>query len=113
MTASWRRWTPAEDELLADCYGREPAAAIAERLGRSRQAVYERVYLRGMTPAGQLAQHQCDAALIRRLRILLAYRLGVLNEIEAAVAADIPPKRLLVECAREAALGQAEASSES
>lgn len=123
-----RPWTPATDALLRELYGLTSTEALAGRLGYSRSAVYNRLKALGITrtsaQAVRYARDQAElcrlralvasdgpdaGATVRRLRLLIAYRMGVLTEAEAAVAAGIAPGRLIVECGKEAARGQAEA----
>jgi biotin operon repressor len=119
-----RPWTPERDRLLREMYGLVETEELADRLGVSRTAVYNRLKQlginRNLAQATRYARDQdelhrlralvgADALdaepTIRRLRILLAYRMGVLTEAEAAVAAGIAPGRLIVECGKEARRG--------
>jgi hypothetical protein len=123
-------WTDELDGLVRELIGQIPGAALAARLNIGETALYRRARRLGIParqgPATRYARDQqelrrlralverddLDAGpTVRKLRILLAYRLGVLTEAEAAVAAGIPPGRLIVECGREAARGQAEATA--
>ena len=129
--ASRPRWTPERDRILTELSGMIPGNELARRLGVSPNAVYRRLIRLGITAHGAAATRyardqaelrrlramvQPDAAeagpTVRRLRILLAYRMGVLSEAEAACAAGIAPGRLIVECGKEAARGQAAAFAE-
>jgi AsnC-type helix-turn-helix domain len=122
------RWTPDRDRTITELSGMIPAAELGRRLGVSATAVYRRLRRLGLN-VGQATRTRYGrdqselrrlraligpdgpdtGPTIRRLRILIAYRMGVLTEAEAAVAAGIAPGRLIVECGKEAARGQAEA----
>lgn len=127
-----RPWTPDEDGQVRALYGRIRQADLAERLGRTVPSLVGRAtILRVTQPVGPLGQHVRDqqeiaqlraeidhlkhgaldaahapAADARRLAVLIAYRLNIIDAAEAAVVLGVPPARLLVEVAKAAKLGQ-------
>jgi hypothetical protein len=131
-TGTHARWTAADDRLLRDRYGRDTQADLAARLGRTVPSVGYRAATLGLTRAmvtpgrrardtqeiarlraendhlkhGALDAAHAPAADARRLAVLIAYRLNVIDAAEAAVVLGVPPARLLVEVAKAAKLGQ-------
>jgi biotin operon repressor len=118
-------WTDDDDTLLRDLYGAVSLADLAARLGRSRSSIGNRLKRLGLTRetavtgrqardqaeitrlrAGALDAAHAPAADARRLAVLIAYRLNVIDAAEAAVVLGVPPARLLVEVAKAAKLGQ-------
>jgi transposase-like protein len=124
------RWTKADDALLIAAYGQHTAADLAAKLGRSVHGVRWRARTLGLA-TGQHPSHQArtqqeitrlraendhlkhgalDAAHApmadaRRLAVLMAYRLNVVDAATAAVVLGVPVGRLPVEVGKAAKLG--------
>jgi hypothetical protein len=124
------RWTAKDDAALIAAYGKHTAADLAATLGRSVHGVRWRARTLGLA-TGQHPSHQArtqaevarlraendhlkhgalDAAHAptadaRRLAVLMAYRLQVIDADVAAVVLGVPPARLLVEVGKAAKLG--------
>ena len=129
-------WSADDDRLLRELYGTISVPALALRMGRSYHSVANHAQRLGITRAGaetqrrdEIAQLRAEndhlrhasaalstsgavdaahapAADARRLAVLIAYRLNVIDAAEAAVVLGVPPARLLVEVAKAAKLGQ-------
>jgi hypothetical protein len=124
------RWTKADDQALIAAYGQHTAADLAATLGRSVHGVRWRARTLGLA-TGQHPSHQSlreqeitrlraendhlkhggrDAAHAptadaRRLAVMLAYRLQVIDAEVAAVVLGVPVARLPVEVGKAAKLG--------
>jgi hypothetical protein len=124
------RWTAADDAQLRAAYGQHTAADLAAKLGRSVHGVRWRARTLGLA-TGQHPSHQArtqqeltrlraevdhlrhgalDAAHAptadaRRLAVLMAYRLLVIDAATAAVVLGVPEQRLAIEIGRAAKLG--------
>ena len=124
------RWTASDDALLVAAYGQHTAADLAATLGRSVHGVRWRARTLGLA-TGQHPSHQArtqaevarlraendhlkhgalDAAHAptadaRRLAVMLAYRLQVIDPEVAAVVLGVPVARLPVEVGKAAAMG--------
>jgi hypothetical protein len=124
------RWNANDDQIMRATYGTHTAATLAARLGRSVDGVRWRARTLGLA-TGQHPSHQArtqaevtrlraendhlkhgalDAAHAptadaRRLAVLMAFRLSVLDAATAAVVLGVPPARLPVEVGKAAKLG--------
>jgi hypothetical protein len=124
-------WTADEDTLLREMYGAVPFAEMAARFGRSHDSVTHRVSTLGLTREVAVAAREAraeqeiaqlraenqrlreaapDAAHApsadgRRMAVVLAYRLSVIDAETAATVLGVPVGRLPVEVGKAAALG--------
>lgn len=124
-------WSDDDDRLLRDLYGAVRMSDIVARLGRARTSVFHRLATLGLTReaavAGRQANDQAEIARLRaendhlkhgaldaahaptadarRLAVLMAYRMQVIDATEAAVVLGVVPERLPVELGKAAKLG--------
>jgi len=124
-------WTADEDRLVRELYGTLSRAELSARLGRTPHSVGNRLVTLGLTREGAVSQrqdrHQQEIAQLRaendhlkhgaldaahaptadarRLAVLMAYRLLVIDAATAAVVLGVPEGRLPVEVGKAAKLG--------
>ena len=124
------RWTAEQDAVIMATYGQQTAADLAAQLGRTVNGIRWRARNLGLA-TGQHPSHQSlreqeitrlraensylkraapDAAHAptddaRRLAVLMAYRLSLLDPATAAVVLGVPPERLPVEVGKAGKLG--------
>jgi hypothetical protein len=130
-TGLHKRWTAADDRLLREEYGHVTQAELAARLGRTVPSVGYRLATLGLTRTtigtgrrardtqeitrlrteidhlkrGALDAAHAPTADARRLAVLMAYRLLVIDAATAAVVLGVPEKRLAIEIGKAAKLG--------
>lgn len=124
-------WTAAADARLRAGYGSTPTSELAAALGTTVEAVWARAKALGLKRqaaiAGRQASAQAEIARLRaendhlkhgaldaahaptadarRLAVLMAYRMQVIDATEAAVVLGVMPERLPVELGKAAKLG--------
>lgn len=102
-------WTPERVRIVRELYGILQTKQLARQLGCSAAALERQSLRMGLSkPAQAPAMYARDKRTIRRLRILLAVALDMVNTSEAATALGIAPASVRSVLVREAAAGAGE-----